>query len=451
MLVDVIIICDAAFVIFSALIARSVYLNFVLDVGTSLEPYVLVSLVMSLALSQVMRVQGLYSVTALTDWTAHWWKLVLSVVLSFLFVIALGYLLKISADYSRGWMVTWLSLCVASLTLSRPLAATILRRLAASGAIDRRAVVLVPPGAEEDLLKQLRALPNLIVTATKFVDLNDPGAVADTVDALISAGEKGEFDEVVIAISGDTVSPKSKLLEPLSALPVDVWLYLPQLDLPVHGVVNLDDRSLLHVQRRPEPMREWSFIVKQALDFIGAAVGLVVLFPLIVIVGIAIKLDSPGPVFFQQRRNGYNQRVIKVCKFRTMIVAEDDHVVQANRDDKRVTRLGRVLRATSIDELPQLFNVIKGEMSLVGPRPHAVSHNVHYAKLLNRYSHRHSVKPGITGLAQVNGFRGPTEDIELMRKRVECDLEYIVDWSLWLDIKIIVRTVIAGWVHKNAL
>ena len=451
MLVDVMIISDPVCVFFAALIARAAYFGFVLEVGTPLEPYVLVSLVMSLVLNPVMRIQGLYSASALADWTSSWWKLALSVVLSFLVVIALGYLLKVSADYSRGWMLTWLVLTIGSLTLSRHLGAGILRRLAASGATDRRAIVLVPPAAHEDLLKQLGTLPNLVVTGTRFVDLNDPAAVAGTVEDLISAGEKGEFDEVVIAISSDTVSTKSALLEPLSVLPVDVWLYMPHLDLQVHGVVNLEGTSLLHVKRRPEPVREWSFVVKQALDFIGAAVGLALLSPLMVVVAIAIKLDSTGPFFFQQRRNGYNQRVIKVCKFRTMTVTEDDRVVQATRGDKRVTRVGRILRATSIDELPQLFNVIKGEMSLIGPRPHAVSHNEHYSKFLNRYSHRHAVKPGITGLAQVKGFRGPTDDIELMRKRVECDLEYIQNWSLWLDIKIIARTVVAGFVHKNAV
>jgi exopolysaccharide biosynthesis polyprenyl glycosylphosphotransferase len=204
------------------------------------------------------------------------------------------------------------------------------------------------------------------------------------------------------------------------------------------------------VKRRPQPVREWSYVVKQALDYVGAAVGLVLLFPLMVFAAIAIKLDSQGPVFFQQRRNGFNQRVIKVYKFRTMTVTEDDKVVQASRGDRRVTRVGRVLRATSIDELPQLINVLKGEMSLVGPRPHAISHNEHYGKYLRRYTHRHAVKPGITGLAQVNGFRGPTEDLELMRKRIECDLEYIENWSLWLDIKIIARTIVAGCIHKNA-
>ena len=148
-------------------------------------------------------------------------------------------------------------------------------------------------------------------------------------------------------------------------------------------------------------------------------------------VALAIKLDSPGPVFFKQRRHGYNHRLIYVYKFRTMHVAEDGAVVvQARKDDDRVTRVGKFLRRTSIDELPQLFNVLKGEMSLVGPRPHAVAHNQLYCERLERYANRHCVKPGMTGWAQIHGFRGPTEDPEKMRKRVQMDLYYIENWSI---------------------
>jgi exopolysaccharide biosynthesis polyprenyl glycosylphosphotransferase len=226
---------------------------------------------------------------------------------------------------------------------------------------------------------------------------------------------------------------------------------MADLPMPVHDVTCLGNAAVLQVKRRPQQMREWSYIVKQGLDYVGAALGLILMFPLMVSIAIAIKLDSRGPVFFSQRRHGYNQLVINVFKFRTMNVTEDDVVVQVTRGDERVTRVGRMLRATSMDELPQLFNVLRGEMSLVGPRPHAVSHNEHYGKYLQRYRHRHTVKPGITGYAQVSGFRGPTDNLEKMRKRVECDLYYVENWSLWLDIKIIARTIVAGCMHENAL
>jgi putative colanic acid biosynthesis UDP-glucose lipid carrier transferase len=169
-------------------------------------------------------------------------------------------------------------------------------------------------------------------------------------------------------------------------------------------------------------------------------------------IALAIKLDSRGPVLFRQRRHGYNHRVIDVYKFRTMTVAEDgDRVEQARKNDPRVTRFGKFLRKSSLDELPQLFNVLKGEMSLVGPRPHALAHNQHYRERLDRYANRHCVKPGMTGWAQIKGFRGPTEDAEKMRKRVQMDLYYIENWSLWLDFKILALTPFVGFINRNAL
>ena len=451
MLVDVVMIGDIILIMLAAVVARIAYVDLVLDTSAPLQPYLLVSCVVAVVLHQVMRAQGLYDIAAFAAWPAYQWKLTVSIVLSFLLVIALGFLLKISADYSRGWMLSWLALSVVSLSLSRPIAAMILRRLAASGATARRAVVLVSGPAKEGSVDLPQTAPGLVVTRTVFVELADVEATAGTVKALISAGERDEFDEVIIAVSDDLPAARALLLEPLSALSVDVWLHMSALSMPVHSVAYLGDTAVLQVRRRAEPVREWSYVVKQALDYVGAAAGLVLLSPLMAMVALAIKLDSRGPVFFKQRRNGYNQRVIKVYKFRTMTVTEDDNVVQATRGDQRITRVGRILRATSLDELPQLINVLRGEMSLVGPRPHALSHNAHYSKFLNRYANRHVVKPGITGLAQVNGFRGPTEDLELMRKRVECDLAYIENWSLWLDIKIIARTIVAGCIGKNAV
>jgi lipopolysaccharide/colanic/teichoic acid biosynthesis glycosyltransferase len=172
----------------------------------------------------------------------------------------------------------------------------------------------------------------------------------------------------------------------------------------------------------------------------------------LVIAAILIKLDSKGPVLFRQIRHGFNNKPIRVFKFRTMTTLEDGCVSfrQAVRGDSRVTRVGRILRRTNIDELPQLINVIRGEMSIVGPRPHAVAHNEMYVDQIVRMSRRHNVKPGITGWAQVNGLRGETDTIEKMRKRVEYDLYYIDNWSLWLDIKIIIMTPFSRSVYATA-
>jgi putative colanic acid biosynthesis UDP-glucose lipid carrier transferase len=203
---------------------------------------------------------------------------------------------------------------------------------------------------------------------------------------------------------------------------------------------------------KPKPIRDWGYVMKLVLDYVLGGISLVFFGPLMLMAALAIKLESRGPVLFKQRRHGYNHRVIHVYKFRTMRVAEDGPVItQARKDDERITRVGRLLRRTSIDELPQLFNVLRGEMSLVGPRPHAVAHNQHYRERLARYANRHCVKPGMTGWAQIHGFRGPTEDPEKMRKRVEMDLYYIENWSIWLDLKIIAATPLLGFIHRNAI
>jgi undecaprenyl-phosphate galactose phosphotransferase/putative colanic acid biosynthesis UDP-glucose lipid carrier transferase len=163
------------------------------------------------------------------------------------------------------------------------------------------------------------------------------------------------------------------------------------------------------------------------------------------ITALLIKLDSRGPVFFMQKRNGFTGKTFDIFKFRTMHVLENGPAVkQATRDDPRVTRIGRWLRRSSIDELPQLFNVIRGEMSLVGPRPHATSHNSEYEKLIANYAFRHHVKPGLTGWAQVNGYRGETRQVEEMQQRVEHDLWYINNWSPWLDLRIVFQTLLVA-------
>ena len=192
-------------------------------------------------------------------------------------------------------------------------------------------------------------------------------------------------------------------------------------------------------------------LVKRLFDLIAAGLILVALGPAMVAVAVAIKLTSKGPVFFRQRRYGLDGQEILVWKYRTMTVCEDGPTVtQATRQDARITPLGAVLRKTSADELPQLFNVIEGTMSLVGPRPHAAAHNEQYRSMIQGYMLRHKVKPGITGLAQVRGWRGETDTLEKMQKRVECDHEYIREWSLWLDVKILFRTIFVVLRRENA-
>jgi len=198
------------------------------------------------------------------------------------------------------------------------------------------------------------------------------------------------------------------------------------------------------------PISGLEILGKRLSDIVMAAAGLLALMPLFALVALLIRLDGPGPILFRQQRWGFNQRPFSIVKFRTMRVHDDSEVRQATQNDDRVTRIGRFLRRWNIDELPQLWNVLVGDMSIVGPRPHAVPHNQLYERRIGDYARRHNVKPGITGWAQVNGARGETDTDEKMRRRIEYDLHYIDNWSLLFDLRIIGLTLISPKAYRNA-
>jgi len=199
------------------------------------------------------------------------------------------------------------------------------------------------------------------------------------------------------------------------------------------------------------PFYGFNGLIKRLSDFFLASAILVLIAPILIAIAIGVKMSSPGPILFKQRRYGVAGRKIVVYKFRTMTVAEDGDVVrQATKNDARVTRFGAFLRKTSLDELPQFINVLQGRMSVVGPRPHAVAHNELYRKLIRGYMIRHKVRPGITGLAQVNGFRGETETVDKMKGRIEYDLAYLRNWSVLLDLQIVLKTVVVVLRKQNA-
>jgi exopolysaccharide biosynthesis polyprenyl glycosylphosphotransferase len=210
-------------------------------------------------------------------------------------------------------------------------------------------------------------------------------------------------------------------------------------------------RATWTAELRRAPLSFKEQMQKRMVDIAGSLAGLLVFAPVMLSAALLIKITSPGPVLFRQTRNGFNGRAFRIYKFRSMRVLDDGPcVLQATRDDPRVTAIGKWLRKTSIDELPQLFNVLNGDMSLVGPRPHAAAHNSQYEQLIGNYAYRHHVKPGITGWAQINGYRGETREIALMEKRVEHDLWYINNWSVWLDVKIILRTAVIAFGRQTA-
>ncbi|MDH3974336.1 MAG: undecaprenyl-phosphate glucose phosphotransferase [Deltaproteobacteria bacterium] len=260
-----------------------------------------------------------------------------------------------------------------------------------------------------------------------------------------------EVDQVFVALPVQAYKRLTYVVNSLSDETVTVRI-VPDLYQTMTlnaGIEDFDGMPLINLTE--SPMYGWSVIVKRLSDILVASIALLLTSPLLLLISIIIKLTSSGPIVFKQKRYGLDGKEIKVYKFRTMSVSEDgEQVLQATKSDPRVTPFGAFLRKTSLDELPQFLNVLQGRMSVVGPRPHAVIHNEEYKKIVKSYMLRHKVKPGITGWAQVNGWRGETNTLEKIEKRVEHDLYYIENWSVWLDIKIMWLTIWKGFIHKHA-
>jgi Undecaprenyl-phosphate glucose phosphotransferase len=279
-----------------------------------------------------------------------------------------------------------------------------------------------------------------------------PGEAQDRIVADIIGQLRGsDIEEVIVGFDLSNWDNLKKLFSGLRTLPLPVNV-VPTgaasaiLSRPARM---LDNSLCVELQRGP--LGTFERATKRAVDIAGAAAGLALLLPLLFIIAILIKLDSRGPILFRQQRCGFNGRPFSILKFRTMTVLEDGPtVLQAAQGDTRVTRIGRLLRRTSIDELPQLLNVVQGTMSLVGPRPHAIAHDSHFDKLVGNYAFRHHVKPGLTGWAQIHGYRGPTPTLAEIRKRVECDLWYIDNWTWRLDLRILFLTVVEVLRARNA-
>lgn len=298
------------------------------------------------------------------------------------------------------------------------------------------------PGSHEDSIS--------LYKSSDFAALRDP-TVIGKLDEMLTIIDRSEVRTVYFAIP----LGESDLIE-------DMYFRLLDRHVAVHWVPDIFSLLLVNHSVREmaglplitlseTPLTGTRLLLKSVEDFVLASLILVMIAPLLLVIAIAIKLDSPGPVIFRQARNGWSGKTFHIWKFRSMFVHQPDPgtVQQATRNDPRVTRVGAFLRKTSLDELPQVFNVLKGEMSLVGPRPHAVQHDAEYSKRIDSYLARHNIKPGITGLAQVRGLRGETKEVDRMQQRIEADIEYINNWSIWLDLTILARTV-GALTGKNA-
>jgi undecaprenyl-phosphate galactose phosphotransferase/putative colanic acid biosynthesis UDP-glucose lipid carrier transferase len=372
---------------------------------------------------------------------------------TFLFLAFLAFSLKIGAGFSRGAVLSFAFAGLGVVVLSRVFTPRLLAQAGATGAHRGHEVVVLAAAGELERHVLMEALRREGCSEIKLIEFD---AHCDTIgwvserklllERVLEAARVSGPGEIYIFAPTLSQERIQSVMSGLRLVPRAIYV------VPNESVAQLLRYSVravgstVAIEMQKAPLSTAERAVKRAIDIVVALAATLFVFPLFATIAIAIKLDSSGPVLFRQNRNGYRGEPFRIFKFRTMTVMEDGGiVVQASRNDQRVTRIGRFLRRTSLDELPQLFNVLSGEMSLVGPRPHALAHDELYARMIENYALRQHVKPGITGWAQVNGYRGETPTLDLMYRRIEYDLWYAANCSLPLDILILVRTVTVLW------
>jgi putative colanic acid biosynthesis UDP-glucose lipid carrier transferase len=400
----------------------------------------------------------------LVPWSSfHLTRLIRGIVVGWAIVAAillfLGYATQLTANFEQQVILTWFAATPLTLLAGTKLARSIVRRAVVTGVIARSSIVVGANDLGRELTGRLRRDLYSGITVRGFFDDRrmDRLVGLDSSEVLGKVADAPEYvkrnnvDAVYIALPIAAQPRIIALINSLRDSTASVY-FVPHLfvfDLIQARVDSINGIPVVSVCETP--IFGVNAVVKRIFDLGMATAILLAIWPLMALIALGVRAGSPGPALFKQRRYGLNGEEIMVYKFRTMTVQEDGQtIVQARKNDKRITPFGAFLRRTSLDELPQFFNVIAGTMSIVGPRPHAVAHNEQYRKLIDGYMIRHKVKPGITGWAQVNGFRGETETIEKMRKRIDFDLDYMRNWSVSLDMWIMVKTLITVWKDRNA-
>jgi Undecaprenyl-phosphate glucose phosphotransferase len=390
----------------------------------------------------------------------YMWGGIGAVALGFSLFLSVLFVFKIADWYSRGTFYCQFVSVSATMLIVRGMMYGRIRRAMESGIVEARRAVLVGSAIHSsDILANLqqsgiqclRVLPFPSVHGSMAVGAE---ALSNNIRTLVDTCRGLRPDDIMFLAAAADLPRIPALIDALSELPVAVHI-IPTSANELWGsakVANFGGTVAIEILHPPLSIVDR--VIKRGFDLCVAGFGLLLLAPLLLVVSLVIKLDSPGPVLFCQRRHGYNNEIIPVLKFRTMTTVEDGETaatfLQAKVNDPRVTRLGRILRRSNIDELPQLFNVLRGEMSIVGPRPHPLALNVAFEDRIAPFSRRHNVKPGLTGWAQVNGFRGETNTIESMQRRVEYDLYYIDNWSFMLDLKIVLMTIFSKSAYSKA-
>ncbi len=428
------------------------------------ELYIAAVAFVCLAIYILFRLGNLYTLEAIMAPVRVVNKTVVGVITAFFLLMAMAFSLKISEDFSRIWMYLFAGGSCAVIAAERMLVYWALTTLSARNLVSRSVVVLGTGKQAEAFLNRIAVEKPCFTSIAGVFDLDlntEPDQtvagypVLGTFDDLFAYARVHPVDDVVIATPWSNDDAVISAAKRLKELPAKVYLGSDLIGFRLNLVPapnNFGSAPLAEISDKP--LAGWRVVAKSVEDYTLATLFLLAAAPVMIFTAIAIKLESPGPVFFRQKRLGFNNKVFEIYKFRSMYCQPEgqagSRVVQAKRDDPRVTRVGRIIRKTSIDELPQLFNVLNGTMSLIGPRPHAVEHNAEYSTQIGGYFARHNVKPGITGWAQVKGYRGETTNLELMENRVYHDVEYADNWSLMLDIKILLMTIFVVLSGRNA-
>jgi putative colanic acid biosynthesis UDP-glucose lipid carrier transferase len=407
----------------------------------------------------VMKRPQVSTLTVLPRWGSIAFGIVVRWLVLLAILFAIGYATKTSAEFPRRVVLTWAMVTPIPLIFVSLVVNEFIRHFMQAPNNVRSAVIAGYNDVSIALVERIKKDPELGIRVSGFFDdrsierLGLPSGMdlLGGLSALSGYVNRKRIDLIFIALPMRQVQRVVDLLDELRDTTASIY-FVP--DIFVMDLIQsrtADISGVPIVAMCETPFQGSRGLVKRFMDVAFTVVGLVLLSPLLLIIALLIKLDSPGPVIFRQRRYGLDGRIIDVYKFRTMTVTEDGpQIQQATRYDSRVTPIGRFLRRYSLDELPQLFNVLAGSMSLVGPRPHAVAHNEEYRRLIKGYMVRHKVPPGITGLAQINGCRGETSRLEEMKSRIEYDLDYLRQWKPSLDVRILFKTVIQIFHDRKA-
>ena len=452
-------------VLIVALVGLAIAVMYIDEPGVASNPRYLFSVAATgLATVVAFELLDLYSLRALASFVKRMPRIVLGWSLAFAALVVSLFLFKVASDTSRVWLTTWYAAGAATLVGARLAVAGLMLSWAKNGRLYQRAVIYGAGPVSEELIEQLEADNDQFVRIAGIFDERDDerapllvagyprlGGLTD----LVAMSRASRLDLVIVALPMTAEERLSQVVKSLSVLPADIKMPARATSLRFSPRTYSHVGSVAMIDLYDKPIANWGTVSKWLFDKIVGISALVLLAPVMALVALAVKLDSRGPVLFRQKRYGFNNELIEVFKFRSMYTDRCDAAAAklVTKDDPRVTRVGKIIRKTSLDELPQLFNVVLGDLSLVGPRPHALQAKAGaqlYDEVVDGYFARHKVKPGITGWAQINGWRGETDTEEKIKKRVEHDLYYIENWSVFFDIYILLKTPLSLLKNENA-